>query len=156
MMGGFWSDVVNWDGGVIGDGVNSVLIFGNFDLLVDNIVIFDFVCIIGGFMFGDVFLVSLVSWIIIDGGDFVNVFMFDVILGNVIVMVGVFGIGVIVMFDVFLVGFDGFVKVGVGIFVIVKFLMIIGGVNVGVGILCIGIGGMFVSIVVMGIFGFGI
>src|ERR1044071_7813267 len=39
--GGLWGDEANWDGGIVADGVNSVPVFGNFDLTANNTVLLD-------------------------------------------------------------------------------------------------------------------
>jgi autotransporter-associated beta strand protein len=153
--GGLWSDAANWDGGVIGDGANSVPIFGNFDLQADNTVTLDSARTIGGFTFGDALPASPASWIITDGGDPANVLTLDVTSGNATATVGALGTGAVVTLDVPLAGSDGFAKAGAGTLVIAKPSTITGGVNVGAGILRIGTGGTLASTAATGISGSG-
>jgi autotransporter-associated beta strand protein len=153
--GGLWGDAVNWDGGVIGDGTNSVPIFGNFDVQADNTVTLDSARTIGGFNFGDALPASPASWTITDGGNPANVLTLDVSAGNATATVGTLGTGATATLDVPLAGTDGLAKAGAGTLVITKPSTLTGGVNVTGGILRLAPGGTLTSTASSGISGSG-
>jgi rhamnogalacturonan endolyase len=151
ITGGLWSDSANWDGGVIGEGIGSTPIFGNYDAQTDNTVALDSSRTVGGLNFGDTLPATAASWIVTDGGNAANVLTLDVASGNPVVTVGALGEGATTTLDVPLAGADGLAKAGAGTLVIAKPSAITGAVNVNGGTLRIGTGGTLASTSAVGI-----
>ena len=139
--GGLWSDPANWDGGVIADGVGAVPIFGNFDLLANNMVQLDSPRTVSGLTFGDTAPGSAASWTISDNGDSANVLTLDVASGTPTNTVNTLGTGATATLDVGLASTDGLGKAGTGTLVLTKPSTISGNVSVTAGTLRLDTGG---------------
>jgi autotransporter-associated beta strand protein len=90
--GGLWGDEANWDGGIVADGVNSVPVFGNFDLTANNTVLLDTPRTLSGITFGDANTSSAASWTI-DPGDSGSGLTLTVPTGVPVVTVNALGSG---------------------------------------------------------------
>jgi rhamnogalacturonan endolyase len=140
ISGGLWSDSANWDSGIIADGLDSVPIFGSFDLTANNTVILDSPRLLSGMTFGDANTTSAASWIITDGGNSDNTLTLDVTSGVPAVTVNALGSGATAKLDAALLGNKGLAKAGAGTLEITKPVAITGQVNANAGTLRFGTG----------------
>jgi rhamnogalacturonan endolyase len=138
--GGIWSEGVNWDSGVIAEGLDSVPTFGSFDLLANNTVFLDSPRMLSGMTFSDANTASAASWIISDGGNSDNTLTLDVTSGVPAVTVNALGTGATTKIDASLAGNKGLAKAGAGTLEISKPVLITGQVNVNAGALRFGTG----------------
>jgi rhamnogalacturonan endolyase len=141
VTGGLWSVEGNWDGGVIADGVNSIPIFGNFDLTANNTVILDSPRTLSGLTFGDLNPASPASWVISDGGNPDNFLTLDTTSGAPAVAVNQLGPGATATIDAVIAGNKGLAKSGPGTLLLSKENSVTGQLSVGGGILRLTPGG---------------
>ena len=146
VSGGLWSDSANWDSGIIADGIDSVPIFGSFDLTANNTVFLDSPRLLSGMTFGDANASSAASWIISDGGNSDNTLTLDVTSGVPAVTVNALGSGATARIDAVLAGNKGLAKTGGGTLEITKPAAITGQVNATAGTLRFGTGGSFTAV----------
>jgi autotransporter-associated beta strand protein len=139
--GGLWSDVANWDGGVIASGVGAIPIFGNFNLTASNTARLDAPRTLSGLNFGDTDITSPASWIIDDNADSANVLTLDVASGSPAITVGTLGTGATATLWTAIGGTDGFTKTGTGTLVLNKPNSVTGVIGVTGGTLRIDTGG---------------
>jgi rhamnogalacturonan endolyase len=135
VSGGLWSDSANWDSGIIADGIDSVPIFGSFDLTANNTVFLDSPRLLSGLTFGDANAASAASWIISDGGNPDNTLTLDVTSGVPAVTVNALGSGATATIDAVLAGNKGLAKAGAGTLVLTKPEAVSGVTNVSAGTL---------------------
>jgi autotransporter-associated beta strand protein len=143
--GGLWSDVANWDGGVIADGTGAIPIFGNFDLTASNTVVLDGPRTVGGITFGDTDTSTAASWLIDDNGNPENNLTLDASSGSATITVNALGAGATATLATGLEGGDGLTKAGAGTLVLTKPNTLTGSVNVNGGILRVGPGSTLTS-----------
>jgi rhamnogalacturonan endolyase len=148
LSGGLWSDAANWDSGIIADGLDSVPIFGSFDLTANNTVFLDSPRMLSGMTFGDANTTSAASWIISDGGNPDNTLALDVTSGVPVVTVNALGSGATARIDAGLTGNKGLAKAGAGTLEIGKPVLLTGQVNVNAGTLRFGTGSLMEALTV--------
>jgi rhamnogalacturonan endolyase len=135
VSGGLWSQVANWDGGIIADGVGAVPTFGNFDVTTNNTVVLDSPRILSGATFGDTNTATAASWTIDDNGDPNNILTLDVTSGVPLITVNALGTGATTTISATLAGNDGLNKAGAGTLILSKPATLTGQVNVNAGTL---------------------
>jgi rhamnogalacturonan endolyase len=145
ISGGLWSDGANWDSGVIADGIDSVPIFGSFDLTANNSVILDSPRTLSGITFGDANTASAASWTISDADNSDNTLTLDVTSGVPAITVNQLGSGATATIDAVLAGDRGLAKSGAGTLAITKPVALTGQINVNAGTLRFGSGSSMTS-----------
>jgi autotransporter-associated beta strand protein len=134
-LGGLWSDQANWEGAIIGAGINNAADFGMLDIVGDVTATLDSPRAIGTLIFADANLTSLGSWIVEDGGNAANALTLAVSAASPVISVAPVASGPGATLNVGLIGTQGLNKQGTGTLVLTRANNLSGALNVAGGTL---------------------